>query len=334
MSQKNITFFIVSDRKGVVRRWVVSVRWLKLFAVFGAVIVMIGMAAFVDYMSLLAQTMENKRLKAENNQLQSQFQVVEEKVQNLESALDRVRNFTTKLRIITDTSDQDRTMKLSMGTVPNQEEGLPQSDQATDTREPASHIAKEDAVFLEKPPLELSEGELSQTTNRNYSTLAIRIDKNLKETNLREQSVLELIEFLSTRQNLLRATPSVVPARGGLTSRFGYRINPATGEATFHSGLDIGATPGTPVHVTADGVVSFAGYDEGYGKLVSVDHGYGVVTRYAHNSQIHVQIGQRIKRGDIISSTGNTGRSTGPHLHYEVRINEIPVDPINYILEQ
>jgi murein DD-endopeptidase MepM/ murein hydrolase activator NlpD len=83
----------------------------------------------------------------------------------------------------------------------------------------------------------------------------------------------------------------------------------------MHQGLDIAAAPGTPVYAPADGVVSFAGYDSGYGKLVSVDHGYGVITRYGHNSKVFVTIGQRINRGDLLSAVGNTGHSTGPHLH-------------------
>ena len=102
----------------------------------------------------------------------------------------------------------------------------------------------------------------------------------------------------------------------------------------MHHGLDIAAPFGTSVRAPADGIVSYVGYDGGYGKLVSIDHGYGVVTRYGHNAQIHVKLGQRIKRGEKISSVGNTGRSTGPHLHYEVRVNDVPVDPSKYILDQ
>ena len=101
----------------------------------------------------------------------------------------------------------------------------------------------------------------------------------------------------------------------------------------MHNGLDIAAAPGSPIVAPADGVVSFAGYDPGYGKLVSIDHGYGVVTRFGHTSQIFVEVGQRIRRRDVIAAVGNTGRSTGPHLHYEVRVNSVPVDPYNYVLD-
>ncbi|HEX4924348.1 MAG TPA: M23 family metallopeptidase, partial [Bdellovibrionales bacterium] len=176
-------------------------------------------------------------------------------------------------------------------------------------------------------------GELAVEKGRDFASLSIRIDEAVREVGMREQNILELWESLSGRQNVLRATPSLKPARGWYTSRFGYRVSPTSGHATMHAGLDIAAAPGTPVYAPADGVISFAGYDSGYGKLVSIDHGYGVVTRYGHNSKVFVTVGQRIARGDLISAVGNTGQSTGPHLHYEVRINDVPVDPANYILE-
>ena len=175
--------------------------------------------------------------------------------------------------------------------------------------------------------------ELAIEYKRDYATLAVRIDRAVSDSHLREKSILELWESLSERQSLLNSTPSIKPVKGWYTSRFGYRISPFTGRPVMHNGLDIAAAPGTPVYAPADGVVSFAGYDSGYGKLVSIDHGYGVITRYAHNSQIFVTVGQKIRRWDVIAGVGNTGQSTGPHLHYEVRVNNVPVDPANYILE-
>jgi murein DD-endopeptidase MepM/ murein hydrolase activator NlpD len=164
--------------------------------------------------------------------------------------------------------------------------------------------------------------------------LAIRLDKDVQETTVRETGILQLWESLSERQSLLAATPSIKPVQGWYTSKFGYRISPFTGRPTMHQGLDIAAAPGTPIYATADGVVSFAGYDPGYGKLVSIDHGYGVVTRFGHTSQIFVEVGQHVHRRDLIAAVGNTGRSTGPHCHYEVRVNNVPVDPHNYVLDE
>jgi murein DD-endopeptidase MepM/ murein hydrolase activator NlpD len=102
----------------------------------------------------------------------------------------------------------------------------------------------------------------------------------------------------------------------------------------MHQGVDIAAEPGTPIFAPADGVISFAGFDGGYGQLISLDHGFGVVTRYGHCSQMFVKIGQKVHRGEKIGNVGNTGSTTGPHLHYEVRINNIPVDPRNFILDE
>jgi murein DD-endopeptidase MepM/ murein hydrolase activator NlpD len=197
-----------------------------------------------------------------------------------------------------------------------------------------AELEKQDQAFSEKSPVSEDNGDLAVDDRRDYASLAIRIDKSIKESQLREQSVLDLWESLSERQSLLNSTPNVRPAKGWFTSRFGYRVSPFTGRATLHAGLDIAAAPGSPVYATADGIVTFAGYDEGYGKMVTIDHGYGVSTRFGHNAQIYVQVGQKISRWDVIASVGNTGRSTGPHLHYEVRVNGIPRDPALYILDE
>ena len=101
----------------------------------------------------------------------------------------------------------------------------------------------------------------------------------------------------------------------------------------MHEGLDVGAPYGTPVHSPADGIVTFSGEKAGFGKFVQVDHGYGIETIYAHNQSLTVRAGQKVKRGALLAAVGNTGHSTGPHLHYEVRVNGIAVDPLYFILE-
>jgi murein DD-endopeptidase MepM/ murein hydrolase activator NlpD len=176
------------------------------------------------------------------------------------------------------------------------------------------------------------ENGVSRENDHEYATLSVRIDRALQQSQLREQGVLQLWDSLSERQSLLSSTPSIKPVHGWYTSRFGYRSDPYTNRPHMHAGLDMAAPPGTPVYAPADGVVSYVGYENGYGKLVSIDHGYGVVTRFGHNSRVFVEQGQKVHRWDVISAVGNTGRSTGPHLHYEVRIHGIAVDPINYIL--
>jgi murein DD-endopeptidase MepM/ murein hydrolase activator NlpD len=124
--------------------------------------------------------------------------------------------------------------------------------------------------------------------------------------------------------------PSIWPVNGTITSNFGYRGNPIGGTG-FHEGVDIAVDYGTPVRVTASGKVTMAGWVDGYGNLVEVDHGGGFVTRYGHNSMLLVVVGQEVKTGDIISLAGSTGRSTGPHVHYEVRVNGTPTDPMLFL---
>ena len=142
----------------------------------------------------------------------------------------------------------------------------------------------------------------------------------------------DLIKKLEKKKNILAATPSIKPVDGWITSRFGYRKSPFTGQRDFHSGLDISNRPGTEVIATANGKVTFASRKMYYGNMVTIDHGYGKATRYAHLKKILVKRGQKVKRGDVIALLGNTGQSTGPHLHYEVRINGAPVNPLKYIL--
>jgi len=126
-------------------------------------------------------------------------------------------------------------------------------------------------------------------------------------------------------------TPSIWPVLGHITDGFGERLDPFSGEGAFHTGVDVGADYGAPVHVTADGMVLDAGQHSGYGHVVIVDHGFGLTTWYAHLSSYAVITGTRVKRGEVIGYTGISGRSTGPHVHYEVRMNNAPVNPWRYM---
>ena len=142
----------------------------------------------------------------------------------------------------------------------------------------------------------------------------------------------DLIKKLEKKKNLLAATPSIKPVDGWITSRFGYRKSPFTGKRSFHSGLDISNRTGTKIVASADGKVTYAAPKMYFGNLIVIDHGYGKSTKYAHLHKIMVKKGQKVKRGDVIGTLGNTGQSTGPHLHYEVRLNGVPVNPLKYIL--
>ena len=157
--------------------------------------------------------------------------------------------------------------------------------------------------------------------------------EDLEETlTVQKEALGELHEFLETRQSMLASTPTIRPTTGWKSSGFGYRTSPFTGRKEFHQGLDIATRTGTPVVAPADGTVTFAGSKGPLGKTVIIDHGYGMVTRYGHLKKLLVKRGAHVERGDEIGLVGNTGRSTAPHLHYEVHLNGIPVNPTKYIL--
>ncbi len=143
----------------------------------------------------------------------------------------------------------------------------------------------------------------------------------------------ELVGYFKGKRTLLSHTPSILPTRGWFTSGFGRRTSPFTNRKEFHSGIDIVARQGTPIIAPADGLVIKAARDSGYGNLLEIRHLQGIVTRYAHTQKILVRPGNRVKRGDIIAKVGSTGRSTGPHLHYEVRLNGVAVNPLFYIVD-
>jgi murein DD-endopeptidase MepM/ murein hydrolase activator NlpD len=129
----------------------------------------------------------------------------------------------------------------------------------------------------------------------------------------------------------LTSTPTLWPVVGHLTGTFGERMDPFSGEGAFHTGVDISSQYGDSVHASADGVVIEANDRAGYGRLVVIDHGYGLTTYYGHLSSFNVHVGEQVHRGDTIGNVGVSGRSTGPHVHYEVRINGAPVNPMRYL---
>jgi murein DD-endopeptidase MepM/ murein hydrolase activator NlpD len=154
-----------------------------------------------------------------------------------------------------------------------------------------------------------------------------------KVGNLTDKST-KLEAFFRDQRQQLASTPSIWPVRGYLSENFGKRIDPFTGQPDFHPGLDISTPVGTKVMAPADGVVVFCGQKNGYGNALVVDHGYGIVTRYGHLAGFNVKPGQRVRRGDVIAFVGNTGRSTAPHLHYEVWVDDQAQNPIHFILDE
>ncbi len=148
-----------------------------------------------------------------------------------------------------------------------------------------------------------------------------------------EQNLNTLLNFFETQTIKLASTPSIWPTRGYISSAFGWRKDPFTGKRAFHKGIDIATRYGNPIVAPADGTALATRYDKLLGKYVILDHNFGFTTLYGHLSKFAVKAGQKVKRGDIIGYVGSSGKSLGPHLHYEVRIHNKSVNPFNYILE-
>ncbi len=243
-------------------------------------------------------------LKRQEKIQKTQIDKFGKQVRSFETEMARLESFEKKLRIITSIETSNKSKQESLGV------GGPYGV--------SSHSF---ATSLEK--------ETQSMLDRLSGDLGI-LSSQIK---MRQFSYQELDEYLKNQKSLLSSTPSIWPTRGWVTSAFGYRKSPFTGLPEKHEGLDIAARMGSEVRATADGKILLAGRENGYGNMVEIDHGYGVLTRYGHNSKNLVKVGDRVKRGQVIALVGNTGRSTGPHVHYEVLLHGIPVSPRNYILE-
>jgi murein DD-endopeptidase MepM/ murein hydrolase activator NlpD len=305
VAKKSYTVIVVSDHDAPVKRYHVQKSYLVQLGV--GVLLLVGMVlgGTIHYMQVAQDAAENRILRDENLTLRTQLKSVRERIEHIGSTLDRVERFDQKLRAVTMLSDPQR--NLAMG------------------------------------PTEPEPGTTSPTTDTQFTRLATtetpnalmgRLDRLSAEATRQEQSLQELQAYFQDQKSLLASTPSIWPARGWVTSDFGSRLDPYTADRVMHQGLDIAAPHGKEVYSPSDGTVVFAGLEGGYGNVIVIDHGYGIKTRYGHLAKILVKPGEKVKRGALIAAVGNTGRSTGPHLHYEVRVNGIPQNPRKFILEE
>ena len=223
------------------------------------------------------------------------------KLQNLESDIVRVQQFDAKLRVLMNI-DKD-----------------PQSTEEEKPEASASAVLN-NPVFL---------SQHRELFTRRMHTLVEELSTSVHTEEVEQQT---LVHFLRSNKDTLLSTPSIWPVKGYLTSGFGWRSSPFTGQGKMHKGLDISNRIGTPIWAPARGTVTFAGLDGAYGNSMVIDHGNNIVTRYAHMQRIMVKVGDYVQRGDVIGMLGNTGRSTGPHLHYEINVGGVAVDPRRFIL--
>lgn len=256
---------------------------------------------FCDYIQVKKKAFELNRLRQETQNQKSQIQFFSARIEDLEKQLSKLKDFDRKIRIIANL-EKGHELAPSMGM------GGPSPSDIRD-----------------KLKKEKDEGGLVQQMRSD-------IERLQSEAMSREESLTELEKLLQVKREMLVHTPSIWPVMGWVTSGFGFRTNPFTGLTQMHEGLDISNRVGTPIVAPANGVVSDVGNDIAHGKVVVIFHGFGMTTRFSHLSKVHVRVGQRVKRGDKIAEIGMTGKTTGPHLHYEVRLNGIPVNPIRYIL--
>lgn len=235
----------------------------------------------------------------------SQLLSLTSKVERLEDNLLRVQQFDAKLRVLMNIDAES--VEVNSG--------------GNETDDPTAGSILGNPALLERHR-DLFARRLHSLTNELSN-----------QVSMEEISQQTLLHVLLENKDALLATPSIWPVRGYLSSGFGTRRNPFTGQVSSHNGLDIATKTGTPIQAPARGKVIFSARDGAYGLCIIIDHGGGVTTRYAHMNSLAVEVGESVQRGDIIGAVGSTGRSTGPHLHYEVRSNGVYVDPMRYILD-
>ncbi|WP_035067923.1 M23 family metallopeptidase [Nitratidesulfovibrio termitidis] len=290
---------ILKERDGAhrnlrMRGWFGFVAASLVLALAGANVWLWGF--YSENMTLQRRLAEAERTVEEQN---GQMLNMVGKVRTLQADLSRVQQFDSKLRLMMN-MEKDAGETASMG-------GARSED-------------------FSKSYLPLHRQELLA---RKMHSFLQQLSTDVRLEEVRQQ---ELVRALRDNREVLAATPSIWPADGYISSTFGMRVSPFTGKGEFHKGIDVINRPGTPIYAPARGTVTLAGVDGAYGNCVVLQHGGGLSTRYAHMQRFVLKEGQTINRGDLIGYIGTSGRSTGPHLHYEVRLNGVCVNPMRYIL--
>ena len=299
---KKYTIMVIPSNSSGTRRFSITRGMLSLLLLGFCSIVGTTLYLTQERISLAKHLAKLPPLKQQN---QTQKELIEKftaKLQFLDNNLIQLKQLEDQLRIMASLKPGKRKDELGVGGVSKQT--LPDD--------------------LEK--LTPSEQRFIRRLNRQFQDIERRATEQ-------ESAFKELLSAFRDKSVLLAHTPSIWPVKGWLSSSFGYRRSPFTNRREFHAGIDVVARVGTPIFAPADGVVISTRRLGGFGKTVRIQHMQGIVTTYAHNSVNMVKVGQRVRRGDIIAKVGSTGRSTGPHLHYEVRINGVAVNPRLYIVE-
>ncbi len=308
MMGDRITFYMLSAR-GTTPRSITLTKTLAASLVAFSLLILAALSAGIyDYYHLKTASLQNRHLKTQLSLRDDELSLQRKQIRNFAQEINRLK---TRLLAL---SEFERQIRIVAGLkVDDGQEGpLGIGGSIPEDLAPGMALSRKHTGLVREMHDQMDGLEMA---SRNQAT-----------------GFENLMSALASRRNLLACKPSIRPADGIVSSGFGSRENPFTGLPEFHGGLDIANHKGTPVLATADGTVTFVGDKGPLGKMVVINHGHGIVTRYAHIDKALKKQGDRVKRGDVVAQMGNTGRSTGPHVHYEVRINGVPVNPRDHIL--
>ncbi len=338
---QHYSLIVVSDETSPVRRFDVRRSTVKRAIWGAAAVAAVLLLLFVDYVLVRIDHVELEGLRIETIEQQARIDSFDQTLAGVETSLDLVREFERKVRTIANLPGSVATGGAGVVEVGSAETGdlatqargfgdaeaVPGNGAGPSPRLPQGAKAREaaDARVQHKVNALTADDRVSALRNE-ARQLAFRADERLL-------SLQELVEQLESKHAKLASSPAIWPTQGWLTSRFGTRISPFTGKRQFHAGIDIAGARGTDVVATANGKVTYAGSKGPLGKTIIIDHGFGIRTHYGHNANLHVKRGQQVARGQRIASLGNTGRSTGPHIHYSVEVKGKAVNPLDYIFD-
>lgn len=306
MTGERWTFLVVRDEDSPVRQYSISMRRMRAVLVATSVLAVVVLGIVLSSGIEGLARVQARQLRAENRALEAELARFDERMQELEATLDRVAENDANFRSIA---------------------GL----EVIDPEVLQAGVGGPGLGSPEASPLWMVDSATAKTTfAAGYDLSALE-----RRARLLSESLAEATDSVLAHRNLLESTPSILPTPGWLSSRFSQaRMHPIHNRPLPHEGVDIAAPTGTPIFAAAKGRVVRAGWVVGYGLAVELDHGFGFSTLYGHASNVIVQAGQEVLRGELIARVGSTGISTSSHLHYEVRVNDVPQDPTTFILPE
>ncbi|MBI5969369.1 MAG: peptidoglycan DD-metalloendopeptidase family protein [Deltaproteobacteria bacterium] len=316
MAKKFYTILIASEKSGKIKNYIISSLTLKIFATFLGIAMAVFSLMICDNVIYKKKIPDLQELRAQTHSQQAEIHSLMAKVSSLEEQTNRLKEIEKQMKRDLKEAHELKKAKKAFSIIPKKKI-------YAGTKEGTMEVTfiREDEVSLldnERPPL--------------ISHLRQDLLKLRKEAYQRRQKFQEFQELLRNQKSILLAIPSLWPVLGRISSEFGdTRLSGSSGGTRPHRGVDIAAPLGSPIAATAGGTVSFAGRDLECGRLICIDHGHGFSTIYGHLKEIFVQTGDKIREGQTVGTVGSSGNSTGPHLHYEVRLQGNPVNPAHYL---